>query len=699
MRNLLSRIKEIYRTHHDFILLLILFAAFRWLALLFFRPGGYFRDWSDYTTFLGIAAVSDQGLYPFVHYWLEWPPLFPWLFVLLYRLSLGLPPWEESRLWFALLVGTTLLLFETGNLVLIYAMALKLYDKAKAQRCALFYAALFVPIYVMVGYFDSMPLFFALLGLYLVLLGREAPAGVALGLGFMTKITPALVVPVGLRTLPGRVRHLVAVGLTVCLLAAPFVWMAPAFLLTSFRSVLGRSSWETVWALLEGYYSYGEVAGDRLDPTVTDFSIHPSTLPWWLIGLVFAALFLWLYSRPRDYSQPVMVVTLAALTFQLFMLYTKGFSPQFSVYLLPFVVLLLPHARGVLYAVALNLITFAESAHFVMFPDEHWFLAAIVVARTAFLLMLCLEYGAIFFSLSSRRFVLWRRRVFAGLLALMLVGSCPAAYRLSQAYYSAGYHKEEYRPAIDFLRTQTRCLALRKCQAPLLIVADQDLYRRFYPFLRNDLALCLADSALTGWEGRLDEVTAGRNEWWFWQGGRKDQAVEDRLKDREQLAARYVFGPGGKAASSPPAQGQAVLLFYSDREPQAVADLGDAIRLAAYSLEPAQARAGEEIRLILYWQCLKEMDASYIVFTHLLDGQGRVLAGQDNSPVKGTFPTTEWAYEQLVQDEYALTLPDDAPPGSYAVEAGMYDAASGERLKAADGGDRVLLGEVQVGAR
>ncbi len=681
MRNLLSRAKEVYCTHHDFILLLILFAAFRWLAVLFFRPGGYFRDYSDYIWFLGVAAVSDQKLYPFVHYWLEWPPVFPWLFVLLYRLSLVLPPWEEARLWFALLVGTTLLLFEIGSFVLIYALALKLYDRAKALRCAIFYAALFMPVYVVVGHFDSMPLFFALLGLYLILVGREVSAGVALGLGFMVKITPALVVPVGVRVLPGRVRHLAAAGLTVLLVAAPFLLMAPQYLLTFFRALLGRSSWETVYALLEGYYSYGEVAGDRLDPTVTDFSIHPSTLPWWLITLVFAAIFLWLYSRPRDYSQPVMVVALAALTFQLFMLYTKGFSPQFVVYLLPFVVLLLADGRGVLYAVLLNLVAVAESVHFITFPDERWFLAAIVIARSALLLLLCLEYGAIFFSLTSTRFALWRRRMLVGLLALMLVGGCPAAYRLSQAYYFAAYEREEQRPAIDFLRIQAR-----SAESPLLILTDQGFYRRFYPFLRRDLSLYLVDSALLGWQGRLDEAMAGRNEWWFWQGGRQDSSVEGWLNDRARLAARYGFGPDGGAA----------LLLYSDQESQAVADLGDAIRLVAYSLEPAQARAGEEVRLTLYWQCLKEMDASYTVFTHLLDGQGRVLAGQDNLPVGGAFPTTEWAFEQLVQDEYAITLPDDAPPGSYTVEVGMYEAKSGQRLKTANGSDRILPGEVKV---
>ncbi len=62
----------------DFWLVLALFVAFRLLTLFLLRPGGFIRDWSDFDTYLGIAAISDYGLYPFWHYWLEWPPLIPW---------------------------------------------------------------------------------------------------------------------------------------------------------------------------------------------------------------------------------------------------------------------------------------------------------------------------------------------------------------------------------------------------------------------------------------------------------------------------------------------------------------------------------------------------------------------------------------------------------------------------------------------
>lgn len=109
--------------HPSFLTLLALFVAFRLLTLLLLRPGGFIRDWSDFDTYLGIAALSDYGLYPFLHYWLEWPPLVPWLAVGAYQLSLLFPPWTDNRLWFILILGTVFVLFETGNFVLLYRIA------------------------------------------------------------------------------------------------------------------------------------------------------------------------------------------------------------------------------------------------------------------------------------------------------------------------------------------------------------------------------------------------------------------------------------------------------------------------------------------------------------------------------------------------------------------------------------------------
>ncbi|NJN94491.1 MAG: hypothetical protein HC875_10555 [Anaerolineales bacterium] len=91
------------RQSADFGLALALFVAFRLLSLFLLRPGGYLRDWSDFDTFFGIASLSDYGLRPFLNFWLEWPPLLPWLTVGAYKLSLFCRLADDPAVWFILI--------------------------------------------------------------------------------------------------------------------------------------------------------------------------------------------------------------------------------------------------------------------------------------------------------------------------------------------------------------------------------------------------------------------------------------------------------------------------------------------------------------------------------------------------------------------------------------------------------------------
>ena len=131
-------------------------------------------------------------------------------------------------------------------------------------------------------------------------------------------------------------------------------------------------------------------------------------------------------------------------------------------------------------------------------------------------------------------------------------------------------------------------------------------------------------------------------------------------------------------------------------------NLGDTALLAGYDLSSDSAKAGETLRLVLYWQALQDPQTSFTVFTHLLDGQNRVRAQQDNLPMRGAYPTSAWAKGEYVRDEYELAIDATTPPGEYVLEVGMYDSSNGRRLSAlAEAGkppdDRIILGKVRVG--
>ena len=662
---MLQRVRSTYRTHHDFILLAVLAIFFRLMVLSLFRPGGFIGDWSDYLTYLGSARVTDFGLYPYIDYWLEYPPLFPWLTVLVYRLSLLFPPWVEPRLWFNTLLGLALLPFEIGNVVLVYLVALEIGDRAKALKCAWFYVCLFTPIYTWLGWFDNMPLFFLLLGLYFLLKQRAYSAGIAVGLGFMTKVIPALLLPVGfryLRRLVQRLRFAGIAGIAIFLIALPFLLINRGlFLFTAFGNFLTCSAWETYWAVADGYFLYGIVGGDRFDPW-PEFSVFQSRIPWyWTAGitLVFALVYLWLYTRPQRREDKWQMVSFAGLTINLFILYSKGYSPQFLVYILPFIVWLLPNLRGAVYMISLTLSNFLEGAiFFSIFPEEHWMLVSAITFRTLVVLALCFEYGLFFFSLSSERIAKVRDYAFSFLTACLVLAGCVVSFRVIQTYFEVRYADEEYRATMGFLRTQVTD------GEAALVFSEQPLYHRFYSFLRKGFSLYVVEGA----DERLAEIAARHDEIWLLCGPEAKPSVEAWLDDRFHRLADYRFN-------------NAWLFRYSARlketPPLWTAELGGKIRLLSYQLDTSQVKAGEEVRLTLYWQALREMDESYTVFTHLIDDANQIWGQKDNPPAS---PTSEWREGEVVEDSYVIPVQAGAPQGTYRLTVGMYDPQTMQRL-------------------
>jgi mannosyltransferase len=131
-------------------------------------------------------------------------------------------------------------------------------------------------------------------------------------------------------------------------------------------------------------------------------------------------------------------------------------------------------------------------------------------------------------------------------------------------------------------------------------------------------------------------------------------------------------------------------------------DLGDRLRLLGYALGTDQVAPGGTLLLTLYWQALAPTAERYTVFTHLLDAADRIQAQMDSEPQGGALPTDRWAAGQVVPDNYALTVAQDAQPGPHVLEVGMYRLQTLERLPVYDPntgsllGDRVLLGTVEV---
>ena len=220
----------------------------------------------------------------------------------------------------------------------------------------------------MMGWFDTMPLFFMLLGLDLLLSksrwGWPASA-VAVALGFLVKLTPVLVVPIAIRWL----------GAKLSWQAARSEWFdrrSPGNLLRP-AALHSHLFWRGRRA---GLLAVQRQSGPRLQQL--PHSEHPSAMaerlgadrrllrlwpgaaghaqpgrlrklsvgePYPLDAgsrLVFVGLYLWLYTRRYDWERIRTPIAFSAVSMIWLLLYSKGWSPQFLVWVLAFVVLLNP---------------------------------------------------------------------------------------------------------------------------------------------------------------------------------------------------------------------------------------------------------------------------------------------------------------------------------------------------------------------
>lgn len=130
---------------------------------------------------------------------------------------------------------------------------------------------------------------------------------------------------------------------------------------------------------------------------------------------------------------------------------------------------------------------------------------------------------------------------------------------------------------------------------------------------------------------------------------------------------------------------------------------GDQIALRGFDLPAENLRPGDTVPLTLYWQALRASEDDYTVFVHVLDDGGAVRAQQDAPPLGGSYRTSLWDKDEVVQDRHELTLPADMPAGHYRLVVGLYSLATMQRLPAVEPrgvrlpDDRAVLWEGAIG--
>jgi len=117
--------------------LIVLAIGFRLTALFLVRYGSASPDWSDFVYYHQVASLSAQGYYPDIQFWVEYPPLFPWLAVGAYQLSLLLPVWIQPDFWFELTLSLVLAVADGAAIVAIDRLGDAFWGKPAGRRSAI----------------------------------------------------------------------------------------------------------------------------------------------------------------------------------------------------------------------------------------------------------------------------------------------------------------------------------------------------------------------------------------------------------------------------------------------------------------------------------------------------------------------------------------------------------------------------------
>jgi hypothetical protein len=336
-----------------FLSLVTIFLAVR-LMMIIALPLDGLSGYSDLAHFYNLAGLG----WPYLHYWVEFPPLFPFLSRILYLFSFG----REHTYDYLLILLFTLV--QAGSLIIFIKLTQMLYSPREAEWRSWVYLVILIGLPYGWWYFDPLVVLFYLLAIYLVLLNRSIPAGVALAAGIMTKLFPALVLPAVWRY-QSKHRAIiitsVSIGITLLLYGCIYFY-APQNTLASLRSQGGKGSWETIWALVDGNFNTGNIGAlvDRLNPeTSAIMSGNPPTVSPLLTLIPFLLLGIWLFIKVQINS-PASLIDFIGLTWCIFLFWMPGWSPQWVMYLIPLILLSLSWKESTLMVFSLILINLLE---------------------------------------------------------------------------------------------------------------------------------------------------------------------------------------------------------------------------------------------------------------------------------------------------------------------------------------------------
>jgi len=372
IQKLKLKAESVYKNHKGFTFLLAIHIIT--IAIVFrIIPITYENNWFYFFTYL-----FENNSLPYIDYREGYPPLGFLIYMPIAYLA------NKNPVLFAYGMRIVNAVFLYLSLILTYLI---LYE-VRGRRKAILGSIIFVVLPSMiVSRFsnDIIALFFTLLAIRFMISRRATLTGLTIGLAFMIKGFPALLIIPALRwfkELKTRYKLLFSTFLVVYFLSLPFLIADPFMYISTFIHHGTRGPWETIWALIDGWQSHGGFIHPDFDQFFYHYqllNIYPllpndhafyawrySFLSTFLLGCELAMILV-SYLLIGECKDGKTLLRGAGLTIIGYILFFKGYSPQFTAFVLPFILVSLSGFWMVFLSVLLDIATELQS--FAWNPD------------------------------------------------------------------------------------------------------------------------------------------------------------------------------------------------------------------------------------------------------------------------------------------------------------------------------------------